>query len=291
MKTSTKNVIISGIFTISAAIIGTISYSIGKEKQDNKIETTINQSGVITINQSENSIDTIERLLDEYISLQKAFNDINVKYVKLKNDYDNILSYNENANSLNVSLEEINQNQELIQNNNATEIFDATESSEEIVNLTTLIDVGLNNHLEPLSETYSMDSYGNSYKTGYNVVYSREFDQISIAKYRLNGEYNQCMGSMAYCMNAYKEGYIILNFYDENDNLLYKTDKADYNTEYFDFNFSVENVKILKITYEGKDGNIRYSLPRIIIPYLQLTKWLIHIFWTKQFIQPLKPAH
>lgn len=287
MKTSTKNIIIGGIFTISAAIIGTVSFSIGKEKQDNKIETTINQSGIITMNQSENSIDTIERLLDEYISLQTDFNDMNIKYIELKNDYDNISSYYANANSLIVSLEETNQNlqkriSELENQNKELSIYyndvsensnlGTSESSADIINLISLIDVGLFNDLEPLSETYSVDSYGNPYKTGYNVVYSWHFDGTSIAKYRLNGEYYQCIGSMAYCMNAYKEGYIILNFYDENDNLLYKTDKADYNTECFNFNFSVENVKILNITYEGRDGSIGYPSPRIIIPYLQLTK-------------------
>ncbi len=107
MKTSTKNAIISGIFTVSAAIIGIISFSIGKENQDNKIETTINQSGVITINQSENSIDTIERLLDEYISLQTDFNDMNIKYTELKNDFDTIKTENDNLfNQLTVLKEE-----------------------------------------------------------------------------------------------------------------------------------------------------------------------------------------
>lgn len=288
MKTSTKNVIIGGIFTITAAIIGTISFSFGKEKQDNKIETTINQSGVITINQSENSIDTVERLLDEYINLQADYNDVNIKYTELKNDYDNISSYYANANSLIASLEESNQNlqnqvselesinKELSKNNNIKsndiiEIPESVESSEEVINLTTLIDVGLSNYLDPLSETYSVDSYGNSYKTGYNVVYSWHRDGLSIAKYRLNGEYSQCMGSMAYCMDSYKEGYIILNFYDENDNLLYKTDKADYNTKCFDFSFPVKDVQILNITYEGKE-HMNFTSPRIIIPYLQLTK-------------------
>lgn len=284
MKTSTKNIIIGGIFTISAAIIGTVSFSIGKEKQDNKIETTINQSGIITMNQSENSIDTIERLLDEYISLQTDFNDMSIKYSELKNDYDNISSYYANANSLIVSLEETNQNlqnqiSELeiknneLSNGNYTKENDVSETSEpfiEVIELTSLIDVGTYNDIEVLSEAHSVDSYGNSYKTGYMINYIWQYEGSYIAKYRLNGEYNKFMGSIAYCMDAYKDGYFILNFYDENDTLLYRTDKSDYNTEYFEFEFPIEGVEIIKISYEG--NNLSLSSPRVIIPYLRVAK-------------------
>lgn len=87
MKASTKNVLIGGVFSIIVAVIGTISFSMGETTQKEKIETTINQSGVITINQNENSSEVIERLLDEYVELQNNFNDISIKYKDLENNY------------------------------------------------------------------------------------------------------------------------------------------------------------------------------------------------------------
>lgn len=98
MKTSTKNVIIGGIFTISAAVIGTISFSIGKTTQNEKIETTINQRGVITINKNENSSEVIERLLDEYVQLQNDYNSISVKYNELENNYNSMQNEKNNLN-------------------------------------------------------------------------------------------------------------------------------------------------------------------------------------------------
>lgn len=53
MKTSTKNTIIAGGFTIAASIIGLVSFCAGENEQSSKVNTTIGQSGIITINQME----------------------------------------------------------------------------------------------------------------------------------------------------------------------------------------------------------------------------------------------
>lgn len=94
MKTSTKNATIAGICTVVASAIGIVSYSIGGNIEKSKMETTINQSGIITINQNENSMDTIERILNEYVNVQNDYNSMSIEYTNLKNDYDISISEN-----------------------------------------------------------------------------------------------------------------------------------------------------------------------------------------------------
>lgn len=95
MKTSTKNAIITGICTVAASVISIVSYSIGGNIQKSKMETTINQSGVITINQNENSMDTIERIINECVNFQNDYHSMSIDYTNLKNDYDVSIAANE----------------------------------------------------------------------------------------------------------------------------------------------------------------------------------------------------
>lgn len=70
MKTSTKNALITGTCSIIVAIIsGGIGYSSGINKQSVEIENIIENSGLITINQEEPLGDVVDKLLDNYISI------------------------------------------------------------------------------------------------------------------------------------------------------------------------------------------------------------------------------
>lgn len=103
MKTSTKNTIIGGIFTICAAIVGTTSFSLGKNSQNEKMETKINQSGIILSDKDENAFETMERMFNEYINLQEEYNKLFADLSELKNNYDTIVNKNnELINKINV---------------------------------------------------------------------------------------------------------------------------------------------------------------------------------------------
>jgi len=80
METSTKNALITGAFSIITALIGTISFSFGKEVQNNRVEKIINQRGIITVNENEETADSLNRLLDEYIALKNDFNIVSNEY-------------------------------------------------------------------------------------------------------------------------------------------------------------------------------------------------------------------
>lgn len=109
MENSTKNVLITGGFTLIAAAIGTISYSVGKNVQDYRMETTINQSGVITINNNENSIEAIEQILNKYVEINQTYNDQLQDNDNLKNKIleNSSLSLTDSNNSLNNIIEQL----------------------------------------------------------------------------------------------------------------------------------------------------------------------------------------
>lgn len=83
MKTSTKNVIITGCFGIITAFIGV---GIGHGIQANEVEATIEKSGIITINHNESSTNAIERLLDVYSNLHSDYNELSIENANLKQE-------------------------------------------------------------------------------------------------------------------------------------------------------------------------------------------------------------
>ena len=87
MKTSTKNVIITGIFTLIAGLGGCFAE---RSIQNNKIENTVVQSGIITINENESALETVDRLLNEYFKIQTEVSDLRVTNENLNNKIKNL---------------------------------------------------------------------------------------------------------------------------------------------------------------------------------------------------------
>lgn len=88
MKTSTKNVIITGIFSIAGIIIGIV---FGENNAIKTIENTIEQSGInIDITQNMSGIDQLIQSYKEKDSLENQYNNLLNKYNELTNNYLNL---------------------------------------------------------------------------------------------------------------------------------------------------------------------------------------------------------
>lgn len=284
MKTSTKNVIIGGIFTISAAIIGTISFSIGKEKQDSKIETTINQSGVITINQNENSSDVIKRLLDEYVQLQNDFNDISIKYNDLKNNYNLIQEQNNDLDEKVKMLESENNslNSTLtVQKAMEENVFPEMEPTKYLFDddpfMVEYVKLYMRNN--DRNTIYSKDSF--HYDTGFRMSSNKIEYQKGMAitpdssgqaslYYNLEKKYLLLSGAIAFedkFSDRVDKNYKIYFYADDN---LIESVTITKGTLPEEFNIDISNCSILRIMLERPDGDKSDN------PNINLIEWKLY---------------
>ncbi len=219
MKTSTKNTIIGGVFTVIAAIIGTISFSKGKEVQGNIIEAAISKSGIITINQDESSSEIIDRLLDEYVKLQNDYNNIFVEYTDLKNEYDSLNQTNEMLNvDKNELKEELNHKTEEIEKlMSQISESDSSDLKEDINNNPIFI----KNIVKDDSYYYKeqerfVDNFGNTYP----LVYRFDASNNAFAKFSLNQKYSILTGNITLSKNTGNNALMIVEIYGDNYELL-----------------------------------------------------------------------
>lgn len=82
MKTSTKNALITGLFSVISAIVG---LGAGMNIQNSKIESAIVQSGMITVNQNGTSTEIVLQLLNDYKEANDRIIKLNETIEKLKN--------------------------------------------------------------------------------------------------------------------------------------------------------------------------------------------------------------
>lgn len=109
------------------------------------------------------------------------------------------------------------------------------------------------------------DNYNNEYSSGY-YLYAGESGSI-IARYRLGGKYTKLSGKVAYEYPQNTGRWGTIRFYDDNDNLLFETNRMDIDSQPQEFSFSVEGVQNLTIRTNGSGWACN-----LIVPYLQVQK-------------------
>lgn len=284
MKTSTKNALITGIFSIIAAGIGTLSFSIGKTTQNEKIETTINQSGVITISQNESSSEVIERLLNEYVQLQSDYNSVSVKYADLENDYNTI------ENEKNTLAERVKVLES--ENNSLSNTLTVQKSIEE----------SAEPEIKPTKYLFDEDPYMVDYVKLYmrnndrNTIYSKDGFYYDTG-FRMSSNNIEYQKGMAITPNAYEQSSLYYNL--EKKFLLLSgsiafedkfSDRIDKNYNIYiyaddnlietisiskgelpkDFNIDITNCSILRIMLERPEGD------RSDNPNINLIEWKLY---------------
>ena len=269
MKTSTKNVIITGIFTVIAAVIGRVSFSIGKTTQNKKIETTINQSGVITINQNENLAETIDCLLDKYLQLQSDYNSISVKFKDLETDYSAIQKENNNLNgkvkileSENTSLNNKLAVQKSLEDNTIPEISSNIYLFDSDPFMVENVKIYMRNNDKNTIHSYSNYFYNTDYiMTSNGIKYYKGMaitvDSLkqSIVYYNLEKKYLLLSGLVAFedeHVERADKNYEISFYADNNFIDTFIINKGELPTE---FSIDITNCSILKIMLESPSGD------------------------------------
>lgn len=266
MKTSTKNAIITGVCSVAAAIIGLFS---GSTIQNMAIELTITQSGVISTEDSENSGDILERLLEDYTTLQSDYNDANIEFANLKSEYDDLLNEKKELTSkindlmaenksLNNKLEVLNaiENDETPTISPDKYLFDEEPYMEDNVylymrnnNRNTIYQVGGFYY-----ETgFRMVSNGINYEKGMSIT-PKSNDQ-AVIYYNLRGQYSMLSGSIAFedkNSDRVDKSYNIYFYCDDNYKERITITKGSLPVE---FNIDITNCQILKIMLERPEGD------------------------------------
>ena len=249
METSTKNALITGAFSIITALIGTISFSFGKEVQNNRVEKIINQRGIITVNENEETADSLNRLLDEYIALKNDFNIVSNEYFDLLekvNNFEGEKSIVLNDNTTTDNLNKIN-NSSIYLNElpifNCQYYYDGTWRPEELYEWT-ITDKAAD---------------GNTYKnaTWMSIGGHAGFAQTFIVDYLLNYKYKVFNGNfMLDEISKSTTTIATLNIYGD-ENLLYTFDNITggiipQNTG----DISIQNVNKLRFEFISKQGEL-----------------------------------
>jgi len=286
MKTSTKNTIIAGGFTIVASIIGLVSFWAGENNQSYKVKTTIGQSGIITINQNGDSTDTIEQLLDKYIELQSDYNTMSVEYANLENNSNALIrenkellqkvEYLENANeSLNkkLGIQQTVENDELLNVAQDKYLFDEEPYLKEGIYLTMR-----NNNRDTI---YQLPSGGYSYSTGFRMTSNGENYEkgMSITPqsygqaafyYNLKEEYVNLSGLAAFedkFSERADKSYNIIFYCDDVYNDTITITKGSLPTE---FSIDVTGCRNLKVVLERPTDDTSYN------PNINLIEWRLY---------------
>ncbi len=105
----------------------------------------------------------------------------------------------------------------------------------------------------PVFETITVsDNFDKEYKRMYRKNSAPFYGGDNEFSYLLNGQYSEIEGLMIWA-KAYKDdttGYYSMEFYD-GDTLLYETDQCNYMSGPINFSFSVKNVRILTVKFNG----------------------------------------
>lgn len=259
MKTSTKNTIITGIFTVIASIIGIISFSIGGNVQNNKIESTIKQSGVIDVDQEESLAEIINKLTDEYIEINNQVNLLNQKNSELIIENNNLKSDNElllsNINSTQSELDDILKENEKLklqisESKKSSNTYGETESlSEETVNQNTL-----NNIYKIDSSNYELiKGFSDSYGDIYSLAYKFDSSKNAYAMFNLDKKYSTLTGYVTASQDTGSGASMTIEIYGDDNILLKKIDNITKASEPIPLgDIDVKDIKKLTInTYNS----------------------------------------
>lgn len=260
MKTSTKNTIIAGVFSIIGACAGSNFQVI-------KIENNIEQRGFSTNN--ENLINNVDDLLDEYTKIQTDYNSLKVDYLTIESKYEMLLSENNDLLNKIDTLQDINEEiskkiivQESIENSEVPSVepdlylFDQDPFMVDHVNL-----YMRNNNRDTIYQkgTFAYDtgfrmvSNGQKYEKGMSITPMSNY-QSSIY-YNLNREYSNLFGMIAFedkYSDRIDKNYDIFFYCDDKYIDAVTINKGSSPQE---FSINVANCNILKIVLERPNGD------------------------------------
>lgn len=112
MKTSTKNVIYAGIFSLITAGIGIVAGSKGTVTYyQQKINNSVSSQTDITINNDDTWSDTIGKLMEEYTTTKNTVISLTAENVSLKTDNEKLLAERESLQAANLELQKKIDNQ------------------------------------------------------------------------------------------------------------------------------------------------------------------------------------
>lgn len=228
MKTSTKNTIIAGVFTIIASAIGTVSYNIGRNEQNSEIQNTIQQSGFMNVDRNDSSIDIVNKLLNEYISMNNKIIELNKEKNDLIINNNDIKSENEmlilKKNDLQEKLDNILQENSTIKNSN-----DETNSitNEEKIKFKAIL-----NDIYVIDSYYykTMKGFSDSYGNSYSMAYQFDASNNAYAKYNIDNKYHFLTGYVTASSNTGRKVNMTIEIYGD-DVLLKKIENINKETE------------------------------------------------------------
>lgn len=287
MKTSTKNTIVAGLFTICGSLIGALcteSIISNKYKQQNfEIENNIINSG-IEINIDESMVIIVNQLISEYDNLRNEVTCLSNENSELLLENNNLKGENEEVINENIKLQKQNleletQNETLLiriaELDSDNRILDSKENAEDEMNQKQNI-VYLNNlpvfncqyydrgtwAATSLYEWSSTDKAadGNKYKNATHMAIHGNwsgFAQIIVIDYLLGKNYKILNGNfMLDELSKSTTSIAILNIYGD-DELIYTFDGitgglVPQNTD----DISVENVNKLRFEFVSEQGEL-----------------------------------
>lgn len=205
MKTSTKNALIKGVFSIVTGVIGLFAgYNINSNIENSKIVTMLSQSGIITINNNSSNTEIVSKLIDTILADKEELKSLSIKITDMDNlnkDLDKEINNKidkieelENKNTL-LENEKISLREENEQLKNTILEYQKYQDDKDNISLNKDDDefVSLLSVCEPYYKTphvYIIDSYvkmcGNTYSNGLNMACDGYY-----ALFNLEGKYNK----------------------------------------------------------------------------------------------------
>lgn len=276
MKTSTKNALVKGVFSIAIGIIGLFAgYNINSNIENNKIVTMLSQSGVITINNNSSNAEIVSKLIDTILADKEELKSLSVKIA----DIDNLnKDLDKEINDKIDKIEELENKNTLLENENVL----LSEKNEQLKN--TIIEyqknqdnndnisldkndnefVSLLSVYEPYYKTphvYIIDSYvkmcGNTYSNGLNMACDGYY-----ALFNLEGKYNKMNFDARHIdgtVMSYGEIHIYVDDLKSNPVIIPIDPEGDVESYEIDLN----GASLLKIATEAKPTSIGVGIVNI----------------------------
>ena len=103
--------------------------------------------------------------------------------------------------------------------------------------------------VSPGKDNYGKEGYSHSFCNSYN--WYREDDEWFPVSYYLEGKYHECSFTIGLDESSKNNDYNSwLEFYDQDDNLIFMTDKFTMGSKPASYSFSVKDVDVLKIDFK-----------------------------------------
>lgn len=264
MKTSTKNTILTGIFTIIASIIGIISYNWGENAQTNEILNTVQQSGLTNVNKNDSSVEIVNKLLNEYINLNNKIISLNEEKHELMIKNNTVESENE---SLRLNITTLQEELDNAVQENEKMTLQLSEGNTDSPIREDVIKDKKPTYKNNLSEIYIIDSsyyetikgFSDSYGNSYSLAYQFDASNNAYAKFNVDKKYQVLTGYVTASPNTGKGANMTIEIYGD-DILLTRITNITKETEAIPLdNINITDIKKLTInTYNTGAYNYGY---------------------------------